>query len=95
MIHVTDEKTLLGIAELRKEIPQLTKDLKIKTVIVMRRGKPVGVLQDYEEYEEKEKLIEEFEDLVLGHLAMERLKNSKPSDYLSEKEVLKRLKIKL
>lgn len=95
MIHITDDKTLLGIAELRKEIPQLTKNLKMKTIIVMRRGKPVGVLEDYAEYKEKERLLEEFEDLVLGHIAKERWENSKPEDYLTEKEVLKRLKIKL
>lgn len=94
MIHVTDDKTLLGIAELRKEIPGLAKNLKVKTVIVMNRGKPVGVLEDYEQHEEKERIIEEFEDLVLGHIAMERYKNSKPEDYIPHEKMLKKLGLK-
>lgn len=95
MIKITDEKTLVGIAELRKEASNLTRDLKITTVIVMRRGKPVGVLEDYEGYQAKESMIDEFEDLVLGHLAKERAVKAKKGDYIPLEKAAKRLNISL
>ena len=91
MIHTTDDTTLIGIAELRTEMPKIAKNLKIKTVIVMKRGKPVGVLQDYALYEEKENLIEIFEDMVLGRLAKEREASAKEKDYISHEKVVKKI----
>lgn len=95
MFHINDKITLISMAELRKEAPEIAKDLKDRTVIVTKRGKPVAVLEDYESYQQKEKLVDEFEDIILGHIAKERAKNSKPEDFLSEEEVFKRLGIKL
>lgn len=95
MFHINDQITLISMAELRKEAPEIAKDLKNKTVIVTKRGKPVAVLEDYQTYQDKEKLVEEFEDIILGHIAKERAKNSKPGDFMSEEEVLKKLGIKL
>lgn len=83
------------MAELRKEAPEIAKDLKDKTVIVTKRGKPVAVLEDYETYQEKEKLVEEFEDIILGHIAKERANNSKPEDFIPIEVVAKKLGIKL
>lgn len=95
MFNINDQITLISMAELRKEAPEIAKNLKDKTVIVTKRGKPVAVLEDYETYQQKEKLVEEFEDIILGHIAKERAKNSKPEDFISEKEFLKKLGIKL
>lgn len=83
------------MAELRKEAPEIAKDLKNKTVIVTKRGKPIAVLEDYQSYQEKEKLMEEFEDIILGHMAKERSKNSKPEDFIPIEVVAKKLGIKL
>ncbi len=43
----------------------------------------------------KEKSSEEFEDIILGHLAKERAKNSKPDDFIPIKVVAKKLGVKL
>ncbi len=83
------------MAELRKEAPEIAKDLKYRTVIVTKRGKPVAVLEDYQTYQEKEKLVEEFEDIILGNIAKERAKNSKPEDFIPMEVVAKKLGIKL
>ncbi|MBU0668101.1 hypothetical protein KJ835_03180 [Patescibacteria group bacterium] len=95
MINVNDEIKLVGTTELRNQIPMLAKDLKNKTVIVMKRGKPVAVLEDYAKYTEKEKILEAFEDLVLGHIAKERHEKSKKSDYIPIEEVMKKLKMSI
>lgn len=95
MFHINDQITLITMAELRKDSAKIAKDLKDRTVILTKRGQPVAVLEDFQTYKEKEKLVEEFEDIILGHIAKEREKNSKPSDYISEEIVLKRLGIKL
>lgn len=95
MFHINDQITLISMAELRKEAPEIARDLKDKTVIVTKRGKPVAVLEDYETYQEKEKLVEEFEDIILGHMAKERAKNSKPGDFIPIEMVAKKLGIKL
>ena len=94
MIHINDEIKVIGTTELRTEIPKLTRDLKMKTVIITKRGKPVAVLEKYQKYREKEDILDELEDLVLGHLAMERMKNSKPSDFIPLEKVKKMLNMK-
>ncbi len=95
MIQVSDDVILIGTAELRKNVPQLTKNLSHKTVIVTKRGKPIGVLEDFSEHEEKKKLLDTFEDLVLGYLAKERDQKSKKGDYITEEEMSKKLGITL
>lgn len=95
MISVTDNTLLIGTAELRKEIPHLTKELKLKTIIVTKKGKPVAVLEDFDEYKEKNRVIETFEDIVLGYLAKERDEKSTEKDFISEKDVAKKLGVTL
>lgn len=86
---------MVGATELRKEMPKLTKEMKTKTIIVTKKGKPIAVLEDFDEYTERTRLFDTFEDLVLGHIAEERWKNSKKEDYISLEEVAKDLKISL
>ena len=95
MLEIKDQSTLVGMVELRVLMPKLAKNLKNKKVIVVNRGVPIAVLQDYREYEEKEAMLENFEDLVLGNLAKERYEKGTEKDYLAEETVAKKLKIKL
>lgn len=95
MININDDIMLIGTTELRTEIPKLAKNLKIKTVIITKRGKPVAVLEDYSKYKEKEGVLDDLEDMFLGHLAMERWNKSKKSDYVPLESLLKKYKIKL
>lgn len=95
MITLTKETTLVGTSELRKEIPKLTTFLKGKTVVVMKRGKPVAVLQDFEEYETKEGLLEAFEDMILGYLAKQRDSKTKKEKYIPLEKAAKSYGISL
>lgn len=92
MIKVHDT-AIIGMSELRAEMPKLTREFKIKTIIVMKKGEPVAVLEDYTTHEEKEKLLNVFEDLILGYLAKERESKSKKSDYIPEEKAMKKLGI--
>jgi prevent-host-death family protein len=72
MLSVKEDTTVVGITELRKMIPEILKKIKQEKVILTRRNRPIGILVDYEEYERMEKMIEAFEDQILGKLAKER-----------------------
>ncbi|MCJ7583116.1 MAG: type II toxin-antitoxin system Phd/YefM family antitoxin [Candidatus Aminicenantes bacterium] len=72
MITVEEKTTIVGVAELRKMIPDILEKVKSNEVILTRRNKPVGVIVDYEKYKKMEDIIDTFEDYVLGHLAKER-----------------------
>ncbi|EKD47688.1 MAG: hypothetical protein ACD_65C00334G0003 [uncultured bacterium] len=80
MINVAEDTILIGATELRTEVPMLMK-MK-KKVIVMKRGKPIGVLQNFDDYEAQEKILDAFEDIVLGYLAKERFENATNEDYV-------------
>lgn len=90
MITLNDT-ILIGTSELRQNSSQLTDQLETKTIIITKRGKPIGVLEDFEQYQEKERLLEKFEDLVLGHIAKERFENSTEDDYISSDEVFRKI----
>ncbi|MFA5948124.1 MAG: type II toxin-antitoxin system prevent-host-death family antitoxin [Candidatus Gracilibacteria bacterium] len=91
MINLNNNTLMLGTSEFRMEIPKIVKEIKLKKIILTKRGKPIAILQDFEEYEAKEKLIEEYEDLILGNLAKEREQKSKSTDYITHEEVLNKL----
>ncbi len=92
MINIGDTTKIVGTTELRNEIPAITKDLKTMTVIVVKRGKPIAILEDYEKHKQKEEFLEEFEDLVLGYIARDRDKKSRKSDYISIEKLMKKFK---
>ena len=91
MLNINEDTVLIGSTELRSNMPKISKEMKTKKVIVIKRGEPFAVLTDFEEYEEKEKLIETFEDLVLGYLAMERDEKSSEKDFVDAEEVEKKI----
>lgn len=92
MIHINDTTKIIGTTELRDEMPMITKDLKTMTMIVVKRGKPVAILEDYEKHKQKEKFLEDFEDIVLGYIAKDRDRKSKKDDYVSIEKLMKKLK---
>lgn len=95
MLPITEDTLLVGSTELRTEMPKLAKALKDrKKAIITQRGNPLGVLQDYETYQEKEAMLEAFEDLVLGYIAKERDENSTEKDYIDEEVFLKEIGLK-
>lgn len=95
MFHIKDQTTLVGATELRTALPGLSKNLKSQKIIIVKRGKPLAVLQDFEQYEEREKAFDLMEDLILSKLAETRYNQSGPADYLDEKTIAKKLRINL
>ncbi|MFC1615903.1 hypothetical protein ACFL21_02075 [Patescibacteria group bacterium] len=85
MLNIDDDTVIVGATELRSNMPKISKDIKTKKIIVVKRGEPFAVLTDFEEYQEKEKVIDTFEDVVLGYLAKER--DEKNNDFISSEEV--------
>ena len=84
---------MIGATELRGKMPQISKEIKNKKVIVVKRGQPFAVLSDFEDYQEKEKVIDTFEDVVLGYLARERDEQSTEKDFVDSEEVERELGI--
>jgi len=93
MLNLNDDTVLIGTTELRSKMPEISKNIKIKKIIVVKRGEPFAVLTDFEQYQEKEDMIDTFEDLVLGYLAKERDKKSSKKDFISSEDVEKKLGI--
>lgn len=91
MITVNDNTVMIGATEFRSEMPKLMKLVGEKTIVVMNRGEPVAVFQDYHHYQEDQNWHDTFEDVVLGYLAKERHENAKEGDYLSHADLLKKL----
>lgn len=94
MLIIDDDTVLVGATELRGNMPEISKNIKTKKIIVLKRGEPFAVLTDFEQYKEKEEIIETFEDIVLGYLARERDQNSSAGDFLDSEIVAKKLGIK-
>lgn len=75
MIYTDADTVLVGATEMRSNMPKLEKELKTKKIVVLKKGKPIAILKDYEDSEKTDRLLDEFEDIVLGFLAEERQKN--------------------
>ncbi|MBD3331112.1 hypothetical protein GF354_06355 [Candidatus Peregrinibacteria bacterium] len=93
MFNIDDDTVLVGATELRNNMPKISKDIKLKKIIVVKKGKPFAVLTDFDEFQEKEEIINTFEDLVLGHLAKERDEHSSDSDFIDSEKIEKKLGI--
>jgi prevent-host-death family protein len=72
MITVEGKTTLVGVAELRKVTAEILEKLKSGKVILTKRNKPVGVILDYEEFQNIEAILDALEDFILETLAKER-----------------------
>lgn len=91
MFQVGDDVLLVGTTELRTKMPQIAKEMKTKKVVLIKRGAPFAVLSDFEQFEAQEKILDEFEDMVLGHIAKERLENSTEDDFVDAEVIEKEL----
>jgi PHD/YefM family antitoxin component YafN of YafNO toxin-antitoxin module len=82
MMTVKEHTTIAAISELRNKSEAILHSLKENRVILERHKKPVAVMLDYKRFEAMEKMIDFSEDYILGALALERDKKSKPSDFI-------------
>lgn len=60
MFKSNKSTVIIGVTEARAKLPELLKDLGSKKIILMRRGFPLAVLQDYKDFVEKEELLGHF-----------------------------------
>lgn len=89
MQTVKENTTLVGVSELRKGIEKILEKAQKGVVIIEKRHKPTAVLMSNEEYEHIQQIVETAEDIVLGFIAHNRLKNSKEKDYINIESLLK------
>jgi prevent-host-death family protein len=87
MYYFEEASALVGVSELRTRLDEILKLAKKATVFLRKRDKPVAVLVPIEQYRETEAFLEHIEDTILGHIAMERMKNAKPSDFMTLEEL--------
>jgi prevent-host-death family protein len=88
MLTVKENTTFVGVSELRSGIDKILKKTRKGLVIIEKRRKPQAVLMSSEEYEYITGMLDVAEDLVLGFIASERLKNSNESDYVDIESLL-------
>lgn len=93
MITVSEDTTIIGIAELRTDIGTIIKEIEKHSVIVTKRNKPVGVFLNYEEYEKMKNAVEELEDSHLAAIAKARSER-KNKKVISLEEAEERLGIR-
>lgn len=87
MFTIKETTALMGVSELRTKTAELLKTLKDHRVILTKRNQPVGVVIDYAEYAQMERILEEVEDFVLGTIAKARSeRNGKKVITLEEAE---------
>ena len=51
---------IIGVTEARVKLPELLQNLGPKKIILMKRGFPLAVIQDYKNFVEKEELLGRF-----------------------------------
>jgi len=82
MMTVKQNTTIAAISELRNKSEAILHSLKDNRVILERHKKPIAVMLDYKRFEAMEKMIDFAEDYILGSMALQRDKSSKPSDFI-------------
>jgi PHD/YefM family antitoxin component YafN of YafNO toxin-antitoxin module len=82
MMTVRENTTIAAISELRNKSEAILHSLKENRVILERHKRPIAVMLDFKRFEAMEKMIDFAEDYILGSIALQRDKNSKPSDFI-------------
>ena len=92
MLHVKKDSILIGVSELRMGVDKILNKIKNTPAIIEKRNKQIAVLMSKKEYDKRESLLEEMEDIVLGSIAHKRYKNSAADDYIDIGDLLKEYK---
>ncbi len=74
MHEIDRPTTLVGIAELRTQVPRLLRQLAAREVILTRRNKPCAVLFDYERYRKWEDLLDRLDEYLVVREVRRRTK---------------------
>jgi PHD/YefM family antitoxin component YafN of YafNO toxin-antitoxin module len=82
MMTVRENTTIAAISELRNKSEAILHSLKENRVILERHKRPIAVMLDFKRFEAMEKMIDFAEDYILRSIALQRDKNSKPSDFI-------------
>ncbi|CAN2039988.1 Antitoxin [Candidatus Magnetomoraceae bacterium gMMP-15] len=88
MYTIKENITFVGISELHSGIEKILERVRKGPIIIEKRHKPQAVLMSNEEYEHFINVLDMAEDLILGFIAADRLKNSKESDYVDIESLL-------
>ena len=94
MLTLDRPTTLVGISELRTRSAVILKAAQTQRVVLAKRGKAVAVLVPIGEWERQERLLDEFEDMALGLIAADRVRETPPKEYIPMETVLKKFGVK-
>jgi len=67
-----DNTAFAGISELRTDAARLLKGLSKHHIIVTKRNRPLGVILDYQDFENIMTTIDELEDALISIMSKER-----------------------
>ena len=87
-MFMSDEYKIMGATDLRAEMPKLIKDLKTKKILVMKRGRPVAVIESYQDFMEKESFFDKLEEQELVKVVKERMKNHRDGKGIALEELV-------
>ena len=74
MHEIDKPTTLVGIAELRTQVPRLLRQMTTREVILTRRNRPCAVLFDYERYRRWEELLDRLDEFLVAGEVKRRAK---------------------
>ena len=72
MAAKNDDAAVAGISELRTDAARLLKGLSRHHIIVTKRNRPVGVILDYQDFENIMATIDELEDALISIISKKR-----------------------
>lgn len=89
------EKEMIGITELSRSLNSVVESLatnSIEKMAIFKSNKPKVVMVPFNEYQRMKELADLVEYYEIADIIDERLTNSKAEDFISEEELLSRLK---
>ncbi len=89
------EKEMIGITELSRSLNSVVENLSsytIEKMAIFKNNKPKVVMVPFSEYQRMKELADMVEYHAIADIVDERLKNSKPEDFISFDELKSRLK---
>lgn len=89
------EKEMIGITELSRSLNNVVENISnhtIEKMAIFKNNKPKVVMLSFKEYQRMKELSDMQEYHTIADIVEKRLTNSKPEDFISEEELLLRLK---
>ena len=87
MITIQEHLHMIPLSEFRADLSILAEIKQEDTLILTKKGKPIAVLLNFEEYQRQQNILDDFYDTEAGSVAQQRDLTTKKEEYLSEKQL--------